>query len=378
MWQASFPRTVPKIDAPMPPRSGLVGWWLNLTAPPRPAGILVLAERERIRKAELTSYGILAVFAFLLIVVSYTLTQPSVRIAVIAMAIGLCVAALLNRSGWTRTAAYLVPLLLMAMMMLAVVAAPGGLSYPWLFAYDLLAIPILLAAITLDKRAPWVLAFLAVVFILLDFFLQPHNIINAQGVSNFDHIAYTERTVGWWGMVNRPLALVGFAAFLSWLGARSVEQAIARADHAEEILRLQQSFAETEAKRTEQVNAFIQQLVEAFVAQASGTERYLEVPDDHPLAATAQFLNQRLERLRGGSRDEGWRARQIASAVKLLEEQLMAVATGAAPLGYLQPPYFHTQVQQVDRLAALIYTLAEQARPGHRPSGPAGPHRPGM
>ncbi len=378
MWQASFPRTVPKIDTPMPERRGIVGWWLNLTAPPRPAGILVLAERERIRKAELTSYGILAVFAFLLIVVSYTLTVPSVRIAISVMAVGLCIAALLNRSGWTRTAAYLVPLLLMVMMMLAIVVATGGLSLGWITSYDLLAIPILLAAITLDQRAPWILALLAVAFILLDFFLQPHSVINAPGVIHFDHINYSEQTVGWWGMVNRPLALAGFAAFLSWLGARSVEQAIARADHAEEILRLQQSFAETEAKRTEQVNAFIQELVEAFVAQASGTEKYLQVPEDHPLATTVQLLNQRLERLRGGSRDEVWRARQIASAVKLLEEQLMVVATGAAPLAYLQPPYFRTQVQLVDRLAALIYTLAEQARPGRGPSGPAGPVRPGM
>lgn len=368
MWQASFPRTVPKIDAPLPPRSGIVGWWLNLTAPPRPAGILMLSERERIRKAELTSYGILAVFAFLLIVVSYALTVPSTRMAILVMAIGLCTAILFNRSGWTRTAAYLVPLLLMAMIMLAIVTSSGGLSLVWMPTYDLLAIPILLAAITLDRRAPWILAFLAAAFILLDFFFQPHSVIRAPGVVNFDHIAYSERSIGWWGMVNRPLALVGFAAFLSWLGAHSVEQAIARADHAEETLRLQRSFAEAEAKRTEQVNGFIQELVEAFVAQASGVERYLEVPEDHPLATTVQLLNQRLERLRGGSQNEVWRARQIVTAAKLLEELLVLVATGGAPLTYLQPPYFQTQVQQVDRLAALVSMLVGQSRPG--PSRP--------
>ena len=369
MWQASFPRTIPKIDAPLPPRSGIVGWWLNLSAPPRPGGILVLAERERIRKAELTSYGILAVFAFLLIVVSYALTVPSTRVAILVMAIGLCTAILFNRRGWTRTAAYLVPLLLMAMMMLAIVTASGGLSLVWMPTYDLLTIPILLASITLDRRAPWVLAFLAATFILLDFSFQPHSVIHAPGVTNFDHIAYSERSLGWWGMVNRPLALVGFAAFLSWLGAHSVEQAITRADHAEETLRLQRSFAEAEAKRTEQVNAFIQELVEAFVAQASGIERYLEVPEGHPLAPTVHLLNQRLERLRGGSQNEVWQARQIVSAAKQLEEQLVVVATGGAPLTHLQPPYFHTQVKQVDRLATLISLLVGRSRSG--PSGPA-------
>src|SRR6185437_2180382 len=107
MWHSQSPQLVAQVSSPLSTRSGLAGWWLNLTAPPRPSGILLLFERERIRKAELTSYSILAVFFFLLMLVSDTLTQSSARFAVIGMAIGLCVAALLNRAGWTRTAAYL-------------------------------------------------------------------------------------------------------------------------------------------------------------------------------------------------------------------------------------------------------------------------------
>src|SRR5690348_4064547 len=95
-----------RVEAQLSKRSGLAGWWLDLTAPPRPSGSVSLAERERIRKAELSSYSILAVFILLLILVSDALTQPSARLAIIAMAIGLCIAALLNHFGWTRTAAY--------------------------------------------------------------------------------------------------------------------------------------------------------------------------------------------------------------------------------------------------------------------------------
>lgn len=86
-------------------RTGIVGWWLNLTAPPVPGRVLPLRERERLRKAELTSFSILAVFLFLLALVSNSLAHPSTAQAVIVMAVGLVVAAFLNRAGWTRTAA---------------------------------------------------------------------------------------------------------------------------------------------------------------------------------------------------------------------------------------------------------------------------------
>lgn len=360
-----------KVEARLSKRSGLSGWWLDLTAPPRPGGSVSLAVRERIRKAELTSYSILAVFILLVILVSYTLTQPSARIAIIAMAVGLCVAAVLNRSGWTRTAAYLVPSLLMAVIMVAILMAPGGLSYPWLITYDLLAIPIFLSSIILDRRAPWVLAPIALAFVLWDFATQRHSIINIPGVTNFDHIAYTQLTVGWWGMVNRHVALIFFAAFFSWLGARSVEQAIARADRAEEIARLEETLAQAETQRTEQLNVFIQELIDAFVAQANGVEQYLQLPGDHPLTATVHFLNQRLKRLREVGQDEAWRARQLQAATKQLDERLTQIATGAQPLTSLHPSSFRTGVPPVDRLAALFYRIMEQQSGGKNPSGPA-------
>jgi hypothetical protein len=388
MWSSQSSKLAPQVAAQLNKRSGIVGWWLNLTAPPRPNGILLLFERERIRKAELTSFSILAVFLFLLILVSDTITQPSARLAIIVMAIGLCIAAMLNRAGWTRTAAYFVPSLLMLVTMAAIVLNPSGLSFPWLATYDLFAIPIFLSSIILDRRAPWVLAPIAIAFIVLDFAYQPHSIINIPGVSNFDHLVYTQNTVGWWGMVNRHIALVFFAALFSWLGARSVEQAIRRADQAEEVARLEESFAQAEQDRTEMLNAFIQELVDAFVAQANGTERYLQVAPNHPMAATVQFLNQRLKRLREGSQDEIWRTRQTQAALKLLEERLMQIAAGEQTLIALHTANFRTNIAQVDQLAALTFSVAEQHRltggrspsnkPGQAPqNNPYPPRRPG-
>jgi hypothetical protein len=375
MWQSQSPQLVTQVSSSLGNRKGIAGWWLNLTAPPRPTGILVLFERERIRKAELTSYSILAVFFFLFLLVSDTLTQSSARLAIIGMAVGLTFAALLNRAGWTRTAAYLVPSLLIVFIMLAIVLIPGGLSLPWIPTYDLFALPIFLSSITLDRRAPWILAPIAIMFVLLDFQLQTRSIINIPGVVHFDHISYTENTVGYWGMVNRPVALIFFAAFFSWLGARSVEHAITRADQAEEVAKLEQSFVQAEQERTEQLNAFIQELVDAFVAQANGTERYLQVAPNHPLASTVQFLNQRLKRLREGSQDEAWRTRQMQAAIKLLDERLGRIAMGELPLTALHASNFRTNMPLVDQLAASMYTIGEQQRLGAG-KGPSNPTRP--
>lgn len=366
MWSAQPSLPISPVAASFNKRSGIGAFWLNLTAPPRPEGFLSLPERERIRKAELTSYSILAVFLFLLTLVSDTITQPSARFAIIAMAIGLCVAAVFNRAGWTRLAAYLVPLLLMALIMAAVVLAPGGLSWAWLPTYDLFAIPVFLSSIILDRRAPWFLAPIGIAFILLDYALQSRSFINIPGVVNFDHLAYSQQTLGWWGMVNRHVALVFFAALFSWLGAGSVEAAITRADRAEEIAKLKEAVAQSEAERTEELNNFVQELLDAFVAQANGTERYVQVPADHPMASTVQFLNQRLKRLHEISHVDTWRARQVLTAMHVLEERLIQVARGALPPTALHASTFRTNVPPVDQLAALAYAALERYLPAGR------------
>ncbi len=68
--RGSRPPGATNMDQTAAIRSGLLGWWLSLTAPPRPLGLVPVAERERIRKAELTSVSMLAVFVFLVTLVS--------------------------------------------------------------------------------------------------------------------------------------------------------------------------------------------------------------------------------------------------------------------------------------------------------------------
>jgi hypothetical protein len=247
---------------------GLMGWWLDLTAPPRPNRTLPIGERERLRKAELTSFSILAVFFLLVLLVSNSLAHPSTAQVVGTMALGLFVAAVLNRAGWSRVAAYLVPSLLTLVIMLAIVRTDGGLRLALLPAYDLLALPVFLVALTASRRATWVFAALGIAFVLADFALQPHARITAAGARGFDDIQYAIGQVTWWGEVNRHVALILFAALFSWLGAWSVETAIVRADRAEaeEVARLEHYVAD--AKR--QLDQGIQQILDTHIRAANG------------------------------------------------------------------------------------------------------------
>ncbi|MGH2514161.1 MAG: hypothetical protein ACRDHP_00750, partial [Ktedonobacterales bacterium] len=245
-------------------RSGISGWWLNLTAPPPPNRLLDIGERERLRKAELTSLSILAVFLFLLTLVSNSIAHPATAEAVIIMMVGLVVAAVFNRTGRTRVAAYLVPGLLMLLIALAIVGTKT--LDPYLaVAYDLFVIPIILTSLTADRRAPWYFAAISIAFIVADFYLQPHALLHGNGASSFDGIAYEISQVGAWGSINRHVALSLFAAFFGWLGARSVDRAIARADRAEEIAELERQ----QLEQRRQLEFGVQQLLETHVRLAN-------------------------------------------------------------------------------------------------------------
>ncbi|HET9109825.1 MAG TPA: hypothetical protein VFN78_03260 [Ktedonobacterales bacterium] len=288
------------LPAPQPParsraaaRSGLVGWWLNLTAPPEPTTTLSREQSERLRKAELTSLTLIPVFAFLIALVSNSLVSAATAEAAAVMAIVLVIAAALNRLGRVRTAAYLVPSALGLLIALSLVAAPGlrVIGFP---IYDLFVVPIFLVSLTGDRRAPWYFAVVAIAIIVADYFLQPHQLVTGMGATNFDEIAYEQSIFGVWGMINRHVALCAFAAFFGWLGARSVDTAIARADRAEEIAQLESVVADQ--KRA--LDQGVQELTQAFVRAANGDYNVrVNIPRQNPLWSLGAQMNTFVQRL---------------------------------------------------------------------------------
>src|SRR5579859_486118 len=309
-------------------REGLVGWWLNLTAPPWPAYSIPVKERERLRKAELTSFSILAIFAFLIALVSNSLADPTTAQAVGLMAIFLLIAALLNRTGRTRAAAYLIPSVMSLLLAASVIEEPGGLKLIGLPIYDLFVIPIIMVSLIGDRRAPWVFATLAIAFVVGSYLLITPEVIKLPSGEQFNSIGYEQQIFGVWGMMNRHVALLFFSALFGWMGARSVDNAIARADRAEEIARLEHAIAE----QTRQLEQGVEAIRQTHVRVANG-DFSVRAPLDqeHILWQIAYSLNNMIQRLQRSADAEHVLARTKTEIDRLIQEIQRAKA-GLYPL----------------------------------------------
>jgi hypothetical protein len=296
-------------------RKGLLGWWLRLTAPSWPRHLPPIGERERLRKAELTSLSILAVALLLAALFSTNLARPETASSALLAGAGLLAAAALNRGGWTRTAAYLVPSILMLVIVSAIVWADGGLQLATVPAYDLFVLPIFLTSLIGDRRAPWAFATLAIAFILCDVILQPYTLNAAGGAPSVADMQNALNIEGWWGQVNGPLALALFAAFIGWLGTLSVEGAITRADRAVEIATLELQAAE----HKRQLEAGVRQILATHVRVANGdfTAR-APLGKDNILWQIGSSLNNLIARMQ--------RTAQAEQALRRTEAELRRLA----------------------------------------------------
>lgn len=309
-------------------RAGLVGWWLNLTAPRWPDHAIPIEERERLRKAELTSFSILAIFAFLIALVSNSLADVTTAQAVVIMAIILLVAAILNRTGRTRSAAYLVPSGMLLLLIATVIEAPGGVKLIGLPIYDLLVIPIFVVSLIGDRSAPWVFATISIAFVVGSYVLEPHEIIHLSTGFSFDGIGYEQAIFGIWGMINRHVALLFFAALFGWLGARSVDNAIARADRAEELARLEHAFAEQSLQLEQGIRAIQQTHIQ--VANGDYNAR-APLAEDHILWQISNALNTLILRLHRSVQAEHM-LRRTELEVTRLKEEIQRAKTGQIPI----------------------------------------------
>jgi hypothetical protein len=289
-------------------RTGPLAWWLNLTAPPRPASVALIAERERVRKAELTSFSIFVILAFLVALVSNSLADPGTARGVTLVAIVAVITAVLNRTRLSGIAAYLLPTVLMLVVAAAVLQLPGGLRMVGLPTYDLFVVPVFLVSLSGRRNATWLFAAAAIAFVVADFLLQPHALITAPGASGFDEIAYEVGIFGVWGMINRHVLVIFFAAFIGWLGARSVDGALRRADRAEEMAALEHSIAEQ--KRLLDIG--IAQILQTHVRAANGDfSARASVRQENQLWQISSSLNNLLARMQRTAQAEHQLARTV-------------------------------------------------------------------
>jgi hypothetical protein len=316
-------------------RTGWLGWWVDLTAPPLPANwaSLPAGQSERLRKAQLTSYSILAVALFLATLFSNSIADPGTASAVVLMAVFLLITALLNRFGVTRVAAFVIPSALTLLTMLAVLSAPGGIRLVVLPAYDLFVIPIFIASLTADWRAPWVFVVLACTFIAGDWALQQHALVTATGVDltrtkGFDELARETAIFTSWGMISRDLALAVFAGLFSSLGAFSVERAIVRADQAERVAALEHERAEQRQVLEEGAG----ELLQAHVRIANGDFK-TRVPSlrDPLLWQVGQSLNNVVARMQAAL-NAAYQLQRTQEELQRLEAAVRDAQSGRQPI----------------------------------------------
>ena len=216
-------------------RKGPFSWWFGLTAPPRPTNMSSLETREFIRRGEMTSLTILAVFLFLAGIISNSISDPSTAEAAVVMACALVVTAIFNRGGRIAVAAYILVVSMMAVIMLSIVGARGGLRLIWFTTYDLYCIPVFFSSLIIHRRASLICAFVATAFVVADYSLHPHAFINSPlGAHNFDELAYevSQPFFNWFALINRNVLLILFSGFFGWAAAYSFEKALVWAEQA--------------------------------------------------------------------------------------------------------------------------------------------------
>ncbi len=304
----------------MPPQNGLSpsetrlppprpNWWLRLTSSGWEGPQATIEERERVRRSRLASWIILGLLIVALVLVPAALTDMPTLEALAAVIIGILLAALLNRTGHVTLAGSLLVALVVGADLGAVVSATPGLDTIYLPAYDLLAIAVLIGVSILPRGAAFAIAAINIAAIVADFYLQP----------KVGDLAHQYQQEGALSLLARPIALQIIVAAVAYLWVRGTEDAIRRADRAEEIAAMEHAIVE----QKRQLDYGIQLILDTHVRAANGDfNARAPLTQENVLWQIAASLNNLLSRLqRAGAAEHQLRrtdeeVRRLAAAIR--------------------------------------------------------------
>jgi hypothetical protein len=172
---------------------------------------------------------------------------------------------------------------------------------------------VVLAASVLSRFAAFFVAAVNCALIIADFFLQPH-FANLDEVLN-DPRLYGDHATAIVSLLARPVALQIFMAAVAFVWVTGTDQAIRRADRAEEIASLEHTLAD----QKRQLDIGIQQILQTHVRAANGdyTAR-APLGQDNILWQIASSLNNLLSRLQ--------RSGQAEHQLRRTEEEIRRLA----------------------------------------------------
>lgn len=294
---------------------GLLGWWLRLTAP---SGALDYSDaptrlqRDRLRRAGLTSLVALFLLAAPMLLLQQAVTDLATAAGIAVMTLITITALVLNRFGKQALAALLLVLSMDIIIEGTLVSAKGGLGSGWLLTFDLFIIPLITVGILLSRRYLWFFMLLHIAFIIGDFYLLPHT-------PDLDALVQL-----WHGPAiafARPIIIQFGGCLLSFIEVKSTDQAITRADRAEEIAALRQSIVEEK----QQLELGIREIIQIIVKAANGHFAVrASLPQENILWQIATSLNTLFARLQSYKQVEVTLHQTEQEARKLTEALHMA------------------------------------------------------
>lgn len=327
------------VPSPRPARSqGPLEWWYHLTAPADPPKNAPLTEREVARRGRLTSATLLIVILLLLAAYPIAFLGPNHILAfvlLIPLSIDM-VALFLNRAGKITAAGYVVVLGIEVGVGLSILgpATSTGLTTYLLAQFDLLVQAEFVAVSLLRPRSVLWLAGLHIVLIVVGITFLPHT-------PEFSNTLAGNRYEGFL----RPITLQIIVAVVTYLWVTGAQQAIQRADRAEEIASLEQREIERQQREIEekqQLDMGIQQILQTHVQVANGNfSARAPLSKDNVLWQIAYSLNNLLARLQGYSQmqvqlqrvqAENYRLRNTVQSALSAQNELQRTREAAAHL----------------------------------------------
>ncbi len=266
-------------------KNGYLEWWYRLTAPPEVAIDASLAERERARRARLSSTILLVLLLSLLasLIGAFLQSDRTLLFVLLPSFLVSILVLTLNRFGKVLTAGIILVFGFELGHIAGLVGNPHGLGARDLPGFDFLVESILLAVSFLPiKTVPW-LALGNCLFIWAALTFLPHT-------ADLGSLLATQA----YSTIETPIALQVIIAFVTYLWVRSTNRAIERADRAEVVASLQQTIAQ----QKQQLDEGIQQILQTHIQVANGNfQARAPLTQDNALWQIAVSLNNLLARL---------------------------------------------------------------------------------
>ena len=302
---------------------GMLGWWYRYFAPAEPPATASLAQREKARRGRMASIAVLFVILFVLTLVPQGLANKNFMQVIVALVgIGVCFFALfLNRRGFVELAGALTLIMWYSGQAFTLLTLPGGLTAGSLTLLDATVLPDILVLAFFSANSLFLIVCINIAMTGAIVVYGPHDATITSLLHHDPQQIFTNAFI---------LQLLTAAALYLW--ARSTEQALKRADRAEEIAALEKREKGRQQRELEQkrkLDAGVQQILQTLVAAANGDLKVrAPLSQDHILWQTSVALNNLIARLQSSTLVERALQKQIAEESDRVTGHHIKVETG--------------------------------------------------